>query len=260
MFLGLAGSGLLFYFSNLDKLREKEFARGELYLAQAEYEKALDRYRAIYERHPDFYLSPKALFQSGEILNLYLKKYPEALLAYLLVEKDYPKTEWSLKAQQRVAEIYKTRLQDYGRAIVVYQRLLDSGAEQGDRFQYEVADTYFRLNNFEQARIEFESLLKNYPESSLIPEVLYRIAVTYALEGEHDDAEKEFRQVIQDWPDSSFVVEARFGLASVLEEKGELRECLKILEGLQGKYQNAEVLAKKTKQVRERIKKKKKAI
>ncbi len=62
------------------------------------------------------------------------------------------------------------------------------------------------------------------------------------------------------WPDHLYAVEARFGLANVLEEREELVAALKMLEELEGIYPNAEALAKKTEQVRERIRKKKKAI
>jgi TolA-binding protein len=194
------------------------------------------------------------------VLNHYLERYHEAILDYLTVEKDYPDTEQARKAQEQVAEIYKNRLRDYGRAIVAYQKLLDAGAPDGDRIQYDVADSYFRLNNFEQARIEFESLLKNYADSPLVAEVQYRIAVAYSLEGKSEEAEEAFRGAVTVWPESPYAVEARFGLATVLEERDELRAALQILEDLKGVYPNAEALAKKTDQVKERINKKKRAV
>jgi hypothetical protein len=55
-------------------------------------------------------------------------------------------------------------------------------------------------------------------------------------------------------------MEARFGLATVLEERDELKAALQILEELKGVYPNAEALAKKTDQVKERINKKKRAV
>jgi len=126
--------------------------------------------------------------------------------------------------------------------------------------QYEVADCYFRLNNFEQARIEFENLLSNYNFSDLTAEVRYRIAMTYALEDKLPEADAAYRLVMQGWPESPYATEASFGLATVLEEQGELLEALKILEELDGIYPKQDILQRKTDQVRERIEKKKKAI
>jgi len=252
--------GMIFYVANLDKIPEQEYARAEELVEEGRYEEAADLYRTIFERHPNFHLAGQSIFQAGEVLNLHLKRYQEALLAYLLVEKNYPKTVLAGKAQMQVAEIYKYRVRDYGRAIIAYQKILDAGAVNGDRLQYEIADAYFRLENFEQARIEFESLRKNYPDSPLLAEVHYRIAVALSLDGELLEAENTFRLVREKFADSPYALEAAFGLASVLEEREELREALKVLEELVGSYPNTEALAKKTEQVGERIRKKKKAI
>lgn len=252
--------GLIYYVSHLDKLLADDFGRAEALLEEKRYEQAAEAFHRLYERHPSFSQAPQAIYQSAEILNLYLQKYHEAVLAYLLVEKDYPNTDLSRRAQRQVAEIYKNRLRDYPRAIVAYQKMFNSGVEDGDRIQYEIADSYFRLENFEQARIEFESLLKNYPDSPLLPEVAYRTAVTWSLEGEPAEAEKAFRRVAELWPDSTYALEAQFGLVTVLEEREELREALALLETLNGRYPNTEAVKKKIEQVQQRMSKKKKAI
>lgn len=256
----LAIAAGIYYRATLDQRLEQELAGGEEQVAMQDYEGALTTFRDIHRNHPDFHGAPRALLRSGEILNHYLQRYHEAILAYLLVEKDYPASPETRKAQRQVAETYKDRLGDHGQAIVAYQKLLDGEAADADRIRYEVADSYFRLNNYEQARIEFESLLKKHPGSPLVPEVQFRIAVAYSLEGASQEAERAYRAMAESWPDSPYAAEARFGLATVLEERDELRAAIKVLEALQGNYPNAEALAKKIEQVKERIGKKKKAI
>ncbi len=258
LILLFAGGALYLY--NLDRVLERDFQAAETLVEQGDYAAAVEKYQTIHRRHPGFYLAPQALFQSGEVLNLYQKAYPEAVLAYLMVVKDFPDGEEARLALEQVAEIYKYRLRDYPEAIVAYQRLFDSGGGPRDRLQYEIADTYFRLNNFEQARIEFENLLKNWPESPLVPEVRYRIGVAHALDGNLQAAEEAFRGMARDWPDDPYAIEARFGLAGVLEDAERLVAALEVLEGLRGVYPNPEVLDKKIIQVRERIRKKQKAI
>ncbi len=253
-------TGGVYYQYNLEAILEGDFAKAEQLLEQGRYAEADRIFDKLYQHHPDFYLSERALFQTGEIRNLYLKKYHEALLAYLLVEKDYSESPLAKKALQQVAEIYKNRLRDYPRAIVAYQKLLDNGVEDGAQVQYEVADSYFRLNNFEQARIEFESLLKNYPDSSRTAEAQYRVAVATSLEGDLKKAAEAYRLVGENWPNSSYAIEARFGQAGVLEESEELKAALEVLQGLRGVYPSPEVLEKRITQIKERISKKKKAI
>jgi TolA-binding protein len=83
--------------------------------------------------------------------------------------------------------------------------------------------------------------------------VRFRIAVTYAVEGEAENAMAAFREVAARWPQSPFAAEALFGLAAALEERERLREALTILEELQGRYPNQQVLGQRILQLRGRI-------
>jgi TolA-binding protein len=248
------------YRANLQTRLEESFQEGLVLRDSGRYDAAADLFLRLHREHPAFQKAPQALFQAAEIQDLYLGQYSEALLNYLLLERDYPEAAEVEPAIRQVAVLYKYRLNDCSQAIAIYQRVLDQPGHDSDQLQYEVADCYFRLNNFEQARIEFESLLKNYPESELIEEVQYRIAMTYALESMLPEAVAAYRLVLERWPDSPYALEASFGLATVLEEQEKLLEALDILEGLAGIYPKQDILERKTAQVRERIEKKKKAI
>jgi TolA-binding protein len=252
--------GLWYYYATLDQRLYRSFNYAEELILDGKYSAAVKLYRGIYEDHPDFDLAAKSLYRAGEVQNLFLNQYHDALLAFLKLEKDYPESLHVLSALEQEAGIYKNRLRDYGRAAALYQKLVDREREPGDRFLYELADCYFRVSNFEQARIEFENLLKAWPESSYITEVRYRIGVAYSLDGKLQAAESAFRQVIKEFPDTQFATEARFSLASVLEEQERLRESLKILVELETVYPNRDALERKKAQVEERIKKKKRAI
>ena len=256
----LVAGGVYWYNATLQTRLEETFQKGLELRQSGRYAEAVELFSALHNDYPSFARVPEALFQKAEILDLYLSRYSDALLTYLLLERDYPDAPVVESAQQQVAHLFKYRLDDCGQAIAAYQKILDLPGHDNDQWQYEGADFYFRLRNFEQARIEFENLLSNYPHSELSAEVRYRIAMTYALDGKLSDAAAVYRQVMQDWPESPYAVEASFGLAMVLEEQEELLEALKILEELDGIYPKQDILKRKTEQVRERIAKKKKAI
>jgi TolA-binding protein len=260
LILCIAIVGGIFYQRNLDEILERQFTRAEALLERGEYSRAYAKFNSIYEHHPEFRRSPEALFLAGEILHLYLDRENEALLAFLLVERDYPDREESYRAQYRSAEIFKYRLKDFDRALPVFQKLLENGLADGPRVQYEIADTYFRQNKLEQARIEFEYLVKTYPQTPLLPEVLFRIGATFALEGNYRDAEFIYRKITTEYPGSPFSIESQLSLASVLERKGELRAALNLLEELREQYEKPGIIDKKIAQIRERIKQKKNAI
>jgi TolA-binding protein len=255
--LVIAAVGL--YHWNFNRIPQRQFDRGEALLLRGEYSRAYSKFRHLYEYHPQFKYAPQALLLAGEILQFNLNQDREALLAYLLVERDYPGHEVERKATRRAADIYKYRLGEYDRALTSYQKLLDGGNDDGEGLQYEIADTYFKQNNFEQARIEFESLLKSYPQSERIAEVLFRIASASALEGALEEASFVYQRVAEEYPDSPFFLEALYGLAVVKEERGELQAALTLLQDLKGRYRDSQVLENRIKQVRKRINKKRKA-
>ena len=245
--------GFFWYRANLDGILEQRFQKGLALRDAGDYAGAAELLRDLQAGHPDFVRAPEALLQAANALNHGLGRYQEALLACLSLERDYAATPQAAAARRQVAELYKYRLDDQPRAITAYQRLLDDAGDEGDRLHYEVADSYFRLNNFEQARIEFDTLLRNFPASPLAPEVQYRIAVTYVLDGETDRAMSAFREVAARWPEHPYAVEARFGLATVLEERDRLAEALTILEGLRGVYPNPEALKQRIANLESRI-------
>ena len=250
----------LVYWAKRDDMFAAQYSKGVELWEGGAYEKAVVTLREIYDDYPSFPLAPDALFQTAEILNINLHRYQEALLSYLLVLKDYPDNPLHERALSQVANIYKYRLMDYPAAIVAYQRLLDRDVAGRDRLLYEVADAYFRLNNFEQARIEFETLTSEEPRSPLVPEARYRTGVCLNLEGKYKEAENQLKKLIEEGPDTTFGIEARFALAETLEQMERLRESRRILEELEGLYPNEEALEQKLEQVNERIDKKKRAV
>ena len=249
-------AGFFWYRANLDGILEKRYQKALALREAGDLTGAAELLSALQAKHPKSARAPEALLQAANVLNHGLGRYQEALLAYLSLERDYPATPQAGEARRQVAELYKYRLDDQSRAISVFQRLLDDDEDDADRLQYEVADSYFRLNNFEQARIEFDNFLRNYPGSALAPEVQYRIAVTYALDGETDNAMTAFREVTARWPQNAYSVEARFGLATVLEERDRLRDALAILEELRGVYPNQQALTQRIEYLKGRIDKK----
>lgn len=249
--------GLLYSKNHLESTLEADFSKAAMAVVSRDYQMALEYYEGIYRRNPTFHLAGQALFQTAEIKNLYQKRYPEALLDYLTLQQKYPE-EYALvrDSQLRIAEIYKNRQRDYQRAAGEYRKALDLGVENPDRIQYEIADSYFRQEDYKQAVDAFAALRRNYPQSPLLAEAGYRTATVYSLLGESDAAIESYREVMGRWPTSPYAIEARFGLAVVLEERDNFAEALSLLQSLRGEYSNAEVLARKIEMLELHMKKK----
>ncbi len=232
---------------------------GKILAVQGDYRKAVRIFQTLSQQYPDSKEAPESLMEAAGILNLYLERPYESLHAYLLVIRDFPLTSTASHARKKIADIYKNKLRDYEQASVYYQRVLEGDYFRKDLIQYELADCYFRLSNFEQSRIELETFLLKYPESPLVAEARYRIAFAFALEDNFSRAEKLFQAMVRDFPENPLSIEARFELGSLLARQEKLKKALEIFRGLQGEYPRAEVLKQKIERIETRIRKKKKA-
>lgn len=256
----LVGGLATLYLTNRERIYTYQFRQAEELVREGSYVQAAERLQALAKDHPEFVLAPDAILLAGEVLDLHLNQHQDGLLLYLLLVRDYPHGQPAMVAQRRAAMVYKQWLRDYPSALTLLQRLVDAGSQDADRMRYEVADCYFQLHNYEQARIELETLLKNHPESPLLPEVQYRIGISYLLDGQFDPALAAFQEVVTRWPEDSFALEAQMSMAGVLEQRDELRQALKLLEGLRERYSTPELLERKIDQVKQRMDKKKRAI
>lgn len=194
---------------------------------------ALDNYRQIIARYPQGSLAPEALYRQARLWQFDLQDPQQALLRYLQLERDYANSSYLQQSREAAARIVKIDLGDDMQAIGYYQRLIGSGQGSLDQYLYEIADSYFRLKNYSQARIELENLLSTYPESPLIPVVLHRKATILVLENRMDEANQDWQRVVEEFSDSDYAGRARFNMASVLEEKGELESALEQYQNLQ---------------------------
>jgi tetratricopeptide (TPR) repeat protein len=216
------------------------------------------KYQEIYQRYPQTQEAAESLFRIAKFWQFNHQDVQRALLNYLKIEHDYPDNLLVLPACEEAARIVKYTLRDFSRAIEFYQRLLDLNTGTPDQYYYEIADCYFRLENYPQARIELETLLEKYPQSTLTADVLYRKAGILLLEGRTQEARRDWLDVIDRYPDSKYRFQAEFDLAKVLEEDGFLTEALQHYQQLKGDVEPA-LLDEKIKHLKKRIKDKREA-
>jgi len=216
-------------------------------------------YRQVYQQYPQAQEAAEALLRIGKLWQYDHQDEQMALLSYLQLEHDYPESPLVLSAREEAAQIVKYALRDYSRAIEFYQRLLDLNTGTPDQYYYEIADCYFRLENYPQARIELETLLKNYPHSALTADALYRKGGILLLEGQKEGARQDWRRLIEQHPASGYRIQAEFDLAKLLEEDEHLAEALKRYQDLEGLSQSS-LLQEKSEHLQRRIAEKKEAI
>ena len=85
--------------------------------------------------------------------------------------------------------------------------------------QFQIAEAYSREGKHQNAVIEFQKVLSDYPNSDRVEDSSYWLAVSFAQIGLADDAKKLLNEFIKAYPDSKLVPKARKKLAEITESR-----------------------------------------
>lgn len=191
---------------------------------------ALDAFRAITLSHSGSDIVDDALYHQGET-HIKLKEYPLAIIVFRRLISDFPQSPYSDESQYKMA--YATFLQSNPphltqdktfEAIRELQFFLDEypDSEWSEEVHallqecydkvaekdYRIGNLYFKMKDWEAARLYFGELLEMYPMSNWASRAQYEIAESYAREGKFREAIEQFDIFIQSFPDNELSAEA----------------------------------------------------
>ena len=211
-------------------------------LSEGGYREALEGYGRVIEEFPGSSFAAKSQYRIAGIYDRHLGGTDRALEAYSEVRYMYPDTPEARLASAAMAGIY-SRGGDHRKAVEEYQLLLDGPAPERLAYRRLIAAEYVMMNDFRQARIEYEELAASEGlPAELVPEILYQIASTYYISGQAIEAARRFDEIIRKYPEADIVMEARLGKGNALAEAGRTGEALDILRSLEREYPNKEAL------------------
>ncbi len=84
--------------------------------------------------------------------------------------------------------------------------------------------SYLALGEFEQARVEWQELEREFPASRLLPRVALDRARSFDLQGRYKDALESYQAVLENFAEDEVTVSAAFGVAESYEQLGMLDE------------------------------------
>lgn len=111
------------------------------------------------------------------------------------------------------------RAADYAGAIDRFQVFLQThpSSEYADNALFWMGESYFKLNDYEQAAVAFDKVVKRFPNGNKVPDALYRQGVSLQEIGNRTKQQKTygpaacqiFRRIADEYPNSERVPEAR---------------------------------------------------
>src|SRR3989304_8481525 len=168
---------------------EAELMLGDTYYVSERYDEASASYTAFQAFHPGHPKAAYALFQKGmshfkEVLSVDRDqtKTRKALFAFEDLVKFYPEGPYAAKSKDVVS--------------FLRDRLAGGGMYVG-RF-------FYKTKNYKRELRRFGIVIKDYRDTSAVPEALFYIGETYDSLGEKDLAKEAFGTLVSDFPRSSF--------------------------------------------------------
>jgi outer membrane protein assembly factor BamD len=219
------------------------------YYKVEDYETASREFKKLVEHFPDSKEAPEAQFMIGDCLEKLGFLY-EACQSYQKVIEKYPSTDRFkeiAERQKRIADYFYTRqssdesitdkarelftLSKCEKAANIYKMVIKNYPyyEKADEAQYRIADCYMQMKKYEIARIEFDKVSSQYPDSPLIDDAEYQKGICWSKESTRfpnseqlfEKAIKSFEEFIARYPESEFVDEAKEELENLNNRKSE---------------------------------------
>jgi tol-pal system protein YbgF len=88
-------------------------------------------------------------------------------------------------------------------------------SEFSDNAQFWIGECYYFVKNYEKAIIEYDKVVKNFPEGSKVPYALLKQGLSFLQLGDKASAKLLLQQVIKDYPNTSQARIARTRLAEI---------------------------------------------
>ena len=153
-------------------------------------------------REEELRLLRDAVLQTGKTPADTPAREPEtAALATAVSKPAEPRGE----AQRDYEDAWKRlRERDYRGAIEQFKKFVEQHADSNlaDNAQYWIGESYYALQDFDEAILEFDLVRKKYPDGDKVPAAWLKIGYAFAELGNRTDARLILQEVINRYPRS----------------------------------------------------------
>ena len=184
------------------------------------------------------------------------KDFTQAIAFFKLIVLKSSRQEERVEAQKNLANIYFSYLPtpDYEKAINEFSKLLSLSlsAEEKYELRWNLARSYYRLNNFFQAQTEIDTLLVSLKDKNKKYELKKLKADIFLSAKELDKAIETYYGLLADFPEESKKDDIALSLAVCYEDQENYLKSIEVLEGMKKAYGHPEFIELRIKRLKER--------
>ena len=226
--------------SNALQLLEQAEARWR----EGNYEDAVRLNLLLYDRDSRGRYAAQALLNAGNIYYINLRQLNKATETYQKLLTELPGSAQELKAREQLADIYANELGDQTQAIYEYDLVLASKElDNRAEIQFRRANAYFKLNDFDRALREFQTIEEGGVSGHLADQVHLKIGTIYQIRKRFENATESFRKVTES-PCIECRRRALLTLAETYEAVYDFDNAIATLHRLDGTGENREQISR----------------
>lgn len=252
VFLLVAGS--TFFLASKPSLQKRLLSSAKGHQIAKEFDAAVEDYERVVRYAPDSTTGLEAARLGGEICLYEIKDYAKAIFFFrhlVLHSQRISEIRW---AQKKLAEIFYDKLNNYNQAIVEYQRLLQANPQKDELAEYRVnlGKAYFYIGNFDQAISEADDFISKNPNDPKTFDMLMLKANAFLAQKKIEDALTTYALIEKQFPQSEALNEVKLSKSLAYEDKKDWDRAIQVLEEIKDVYPHPDVIALKIKSIQRR--------
>ncbi|MDD5730330.1 MAG: tetratricopeptide repeat protein [Candidatus Omnitrophica bacterium] len=204
-----------------------QYQLGLTMLKSSNYDGAILSFLSLKRNYPNSKMLDEANYALG-LAYFQKQDYNSSREIFGRFEQDFKESNLKSQANYLLGtSLYN--LGKYQEAIEVFKNILRNFSQDSDlcqKAEYEIADCFYQMGDEKEAMSRFKALRTKYPDSKLTVEIIWWLGEYYYRHNDLNLAGRYFNSVIQDFPKSSLVNDAYYILGSIYEQESKYEDSL----------------------------------
>ena len=209
----------------------KDFETAQQFNINKDYRNALVHYVKVIKKEPNTPLALEAAKEAYKIYFYYEQNFEKSLELIKFIIIRLKSKEETIKWQIQLADILSENLSLYERAILEYSKILETKTDSKlkHRLKTNIARSYFALNNFKQAILEIDEVLKlDLSEEDTFKALIFKGNILLT-DKKITKAIELFNLIKKDYPELSLKENISKNLVACYEELQNFNKAIEIL-------------------------------
>lgn len=217
-------------------LREQaQYNVAYIYLNTGNYEQAINEFRTVIERFPNTEWAARAQYNIGDAY-YNAGEYEEAIYAYSEVLENYPRSNYILEAIDGIQYAQLSEGSEDSSTNILEQFLSrNPTSETADRLRYRQAENRYQAGDYSAAVDEFRQYIRITNREDLLPDAYYNLADSYLRVNDLEQAIESYLTIVNEFPDSERAASALVELGEIYYEEEEYNRSLDFFSQLRDK-------------------------